>query len=239
MVRQLVVASGHIKETIRAIGDPVPEHKGNDSSHIALYRGHHQIGQNPHPAGIVLLIVGQRTGTTGRLGRSSNPHLQLAHPGDILIQLELVASPQLLLQRVRVREDIIQHALAITTSLLLLRPGRRGIIPRIHSVKHHLRIDLLLQGRGGCGPRDIADVGAAVSRVAVPHVASPLRAQLHGFEERVRSEFLRCELVHRDPIGNPGAFRLHHRMGRQAPRRAGSMATGALGTRGVVSQPTD
>ena len=121
----------------------------------------------------------------GKAVRLLNALLQLAHGGEILVELPAVGRAEVRLQASRIFHGEIQHALAVTVALdpRFIHLARVAVAKK--PIKHLTRINFWRHGRGFAFPRDVVGIRAAITGVTIA-----------GQPRLVRAEFQR---------GQPGA----------------------------------
>ncbi len=116
MVRQVVVAVRHADERIGPIAAVVRHDERRDARGIGLKRQRQHVEHQPD-----LLLVSlehlRRGGALGKLHleslRTLRADFDVAHGGQILVQLAAVGRAQIFLEAARVLHDKIEHALVV------------------------------------------------------------------------------------------------------------------------------
>ena len=206
-------------------------HEGRHPGDVALECQHDQVGQQLQ----VLFVAGRcslgRGGARAAAGgwpawpwdgraffELGQPPLQLAHRGQVLVQLGPVARAQPDVQPVRLAAHQVEHALAVHAGPWWppmdrrargpgCRPGAgagrwgaRAQAAGEQAVEQRPRVGLLGHEAGGPGPRDVVQVGAAVPVLAVAGGAARADAHLQRGQPGVLLDVVGDHLVDRDAV---------------------------------------
>ena len=184
---------------------------------------------------------GCRWGETdpGKTGRRrvgpGDPLFDLAHRGQVVLQLAAVTQAQPAAKLMGVFEGEVEDALLVEVTLLLIGAVAGLASADEQAVEDRTRVDLLGHRRGGRAPGDVRRIGAAIARVAVARLSAPLDAQLERGQPGLAADLLGGNLVGRDPDVDVGPISLERMYAREEAReRPGMIAAAVTECLGVV-----
>ena len=164
---------------------------------------------------------------------------ELAHAGEVLIELAAVGGAQRLTELSGILADEVEDALVVSIVLgrvfAAVTFGRAAEEP----IEDQAGIDLLGDGRGFAAPRKVRLISTTVTVVAFAGVLAPLAADLEGREPGHMADPLGGRLVDGDAGAEVGAVGLPRMTpGQKAGHGAGVIATAvAECPRRVQGQP--
>ena len=206
------MATGRADERMRPAGEPVLDHEADHARLIALEGERDEIVERGDAARIVERTAGRSAGITVPRGLRE-ALLELAHRGEVLVELLLVAAPQLLLQILRVVLHPVEHARERLATDLLLLLGRALVHTAEELVERGERVDHRRERELGTRPRDRLRVAARRSEVARHRLAgAPLqRREARGGRERGDHCLIQRDVAVQSPVGIRRA--VQHRAG--------------------------
>ncbi len=171
VVRQVVVAFGHVHEGIAAVAAFVGEHESANTGQIAAEGQHHQVAHQLQVLGIVLrhavgLSHAGRQLRIDRLAEFLDAILQLAHRFQVLVELAHIGGAELALERLGILQRRIEDALAIALALGGGLGILAGLAPSKEPLEDQLRVDLFGVGRRFAAPGDVRGISTAIAAVA-------------------------------------------------------------------------
>ena len=118
VVRQVVMAFGHVDELVRPVAAVVGEHERADARQVGLEGEHEHVGQQADVVRVFLrdALGLDRFGRRVELGRvfdARDPQFDLADGVEVLVELALVGGAELARELVGVLGDEIENALVV------------------------------------------------------------------------------------------------------------------------------
>ena len=230
---EVMVPLGDTDERIALVAPLVGEHEGRDTRGISQKGEDEHVGEDPQ---VFLVALRRPLGPRhaeilrrgGSLGKTLQPDLELAHGGEILVDLATVGDAHHPIHPPGLLANVVEDAAGM---LLALHPGLLRFARPAggeETVEDQLRIALLRHRLGVAPPGDVRGVDAAVPGIAVARLPAPLGADLERRQPRVAPQMGRGDLIDRDPGTDVGPGRLAGLGAGEKCRQGPGMVAGAV-----------